>query len=310
MRIPRVLDASDPRVDPGPRRRRRGTPRHDVRAGRDYPIRNPEDALLVRVNDDEGPLTSIDRSRLRALGHIPWDERPGFDGQSYAEAHGVTFDHDEFRAAQEEEFDLDERRHEITDRLRKQHETARGPMFAPEPMRDAQANLIDRLLRELSGINADTHALASSWYADERAGGRMTKERASEVITRLKRHCGYEEDSWKKRADFVPPAPPAPVRLTEGLYRFEGHLYQVLRFRDGSDKTYAKLVTFVEGKKRPVLVKAPGITRRLRPEHMLSMDEANEITQKTGWCIFGHFLTNPVSIARGMGPKCWERYGH
>jgi hypothetical protein len=48
---------------------------------------------------------------------------------------------------------------------------------------------------------------------------------------------------------------------------------------------------------------------RLSPDDLVPAEEAQELTRKTGWCIFGHFLTNPVSIARGMGPKCWERYG-
>jgi len=100
----------------------------------------------------------------------------------------------------------------------------------------------------------------------------------------------------------------SPKVTAEGLYRLDGNLYQVTRSKD-SDRLYAKLVTFPEGKKRPILTYAKGAIFRLRPEHLVPMAEANELTQKTGWCVFGHFLTNPVSIARGMGPVCWERYG-
>jgi len=100
----------------------------------------------------------------------------------------------------------------------------------------------------------------------------------------------------------------SPKVTAEGLYRLDGNLYQVTRSKD-SDRLYAKLVTFPEGKKRPILTYAKGAIFRLRPEHLVPMAEANELTQKTGWCVFGHLLTNPVSIARGMGPVCWERYG-
>lgn len=288
MRIGRVLDASDPRVQSkpinGPRRTRSW---------------GPEKQLLLRVNNDEGPLTSVDRSTLRSMGETPWDERPGYDGQSYADVHA--------------EPSIADRRAEIIERMQRQHADNIGKHTPPPPkMTDPQQRLIEvRLLPELEGINRDVHAIASEWYATERDAGRMTKERATEVINRLKRHCGYEEDSWKKRADFVAPAPADehsdPV-TKEGLYRYDGHLYQVMRNKE-TDRLYAKLVTFVDGKKRPTLTYAKGMMKKLRVEHLVAAEEAQELTRKTGWCVFGHFLTNPVSIARGMGPRCWERYG-
>lgn len=301
MRIARVLDASDPRHR-----------RHDVRAGRDYAIRNPEDALLVRVNDDEGPLTSVDRSRLRAMGYTPWDEKPGYDGQSYMDRHGFADDQETWNQ-------------EVTERLNRQHENRPVRITRDEPMREAQQSLIERLLRELEGINTDTHALASSWYADEKAAGRMTKARASEVITRLKRHCGYEEGTWKKRADFVAPAPEKGPEH-EGLYKLSrtvtvrsgqvqaGTLVQVMRGKD-SNKLYAKTVEFngqttKSGKVKPTLTHISGLIFKILDSELVSAEEAQALTQKTGWCVFGHFLTNPTSIARGMGPKCYERYPH
>ena len=97
----------------------------------------------------------------------------------------------------------------------------------------------------------------------------------------------------------------------EGLYRLDGRLYQVLRAKE-SQRLYAKLVTFPPDgvKRRPTLTYARGIVFQLTASHLVPVEEAQEITRKTGWCIFGHFLTNPQSIARGMGPVCYARYPH
>lgn len=96
----------------------------------------------------------------------------------------------------------------------------------------------------------------------------------------------------------------------EGLYRKGGRLYQVVRGKD-SGQLYAKLVTFPPdgSRKRPTLTYARGAIFELTMADLVPAEEAQTITRKTGWCVFGHFLTNPVSIARGMGPVCWERYG-
>lgn len=119
-------------------------------------------------------------------------------------------------------------------------------------------------------------------------------------------------------------APERPVQH-EGLYRLErdvkigfetyraGTLFQVVRNKEATH-LYAKMVTFlppVNGKNvRPRLDYVGGMVFKLQDAELLPIEEAEEITRKTGWCIFGHFLTNPVSIKRGMGPKCYERYPH
>lgn len=96
-----------------------------------------------------------------------------------------------------------------------------------------------------------------------------------------------------------------------GLYRKDGHLYQVV-FNKNKTHLYAKMVTFPPAdsqSKRPSLAYAPGVLARLTVEDLVPIEEAQAITRKTGWCWYGHFLTDPKSIARGMGPVCWARYG-
>lgn len=101
------------------------------------------------------------------------------------------------------------------------------------------------------------------------------------------------------------------VRL-EGEEHPNGTLFQVVRGKD-SMKLYAKRVEGLEGLQpgqRPVLTYVRGMVFNLLDSELVPVEEAQEITRKTGWCVFGHYLTNPKSIARGMGPKCFERYPH
>lgn len=102
------------------------------------------------------------------------------------------------------------------------------------------------------------------------------------------------------------------VRLWNGQEYQKEDLFQVVFGKD-STRLYAKLVIFPpEGseKKRPTLTYVKGMVFQLLPTELVPAEEAQEITRKTGWCVFGHFLTNPKSIARGMGPTCYERYPH
>lgn len=135
-----------------------------------------------------------------------------------------------------------------------------------------------------------------------------------------------DEGRWssadRERAQSQSDGKPA---VSEGLYRLsrevwcdgrtraKGTLFQVVR-NPKNDHLTAKMVTFlpdVDGKKqRPRLDYVRGMVYKLESSELLPLEEAEEITRKTGWCVFGHFLTNPESIARGMGPKCYERYPH
>lgn len=99
-----------------------------------------------------------------------------------------------------------------------------------------------------------------------------------------------------------------PARLVgEGVYLFNGEIYRVVKAQE-SGKCYAKHIEFRVKGKRPVQTYAPGVYSRLRAEHAMTIDQINELAQSTGWCgICGRFLTNPKSVARGIGPVCWEK---
>lgn len=140
---------------------------------------------------------------------------------------------------------------------------------------------------------------------DERDMQRLEAE-GDRAETRRDEAAKYAETSAAIQERTTRIAPTAVE--AEGLYRLGDVLYQVVRGKD-SGRLYAKHVQFTGDKKRPILTYAPGVIFKLTPADLVPADEAEELTRKTGWCVFGHFLTNPKSIARGMGPVCWARYG-
>lgn len=154
--------------------------------------------------------------------------------------------------------------------------------------------------------------------------GRVTEYALRTAIARLETYpvLGSASSTPAKASE-----PKAERKMVEreGLYRLSrdvvaerqtwraGEYVQVVRNKKGN-RLYAKLVTFPEAEEgervRPILTYVSGLIYQLLDGELLPVEEAEEITRKTGWCVFGHFLTSPVSIARGMGPKCYERYPH
>jgi len=97
--------------------------------------------------------------------------------------------------------------------------------------------------------------------------------------------------------------------LKQGLYLRQGEIYRVKRGKpENGARLYAQHVQFGQKGTKPTLTYAPGELRQLRPEHQMSVDQINELAQATGWCgVCGRFLTHPKSVARGIGPVCWEK---
>lgn len=328
MRIARVLDASDPRVQSKPingARRNRRTPLNPDRRRL-----SPDNELLLRVNEDEGPLTSIDRATLRSLGETPWDERPGFDGQSYAERHGVS--HEELNAPDDERYVSEEelvavdraRDTSVIDRLRRQHED-RAPMFPGPSISEPQENLIERLLEQMSREVPDVFDVANNWYRDMHASGKMTRVKATEMIGRLKHHLGYEEKGWNRRPDWKPAREaivPTAVDHSTPIDYFDDipDAYYALRNDEGTVKFY-RVSTF----KRCL----PGQTRPNRKVQLQSSDELHPARAEAArrilreiremkpreaaflygreigrCCRCGRTLTDEVSRSMGIGPDC------
>lgn len=110
------------------------------------------------------------------------------------------------------------------------------------------------------------------------------------------------------------PDAPAPAAAsiqrvtTDGIYSTDdGTIYKVQHTRDGL-KLYAKRMELVEradGTKRASFTYAPGVIHTLRPEHRMTVEQAQVFGRLTQHCVVcGAHLENPESVALGIGPVC------
>jgi len=170
--------------------------------------------------------------------------------------------------------------------------TAAPSVTLPGGMTAAQQSYIASLAagRDLAGpLAAD---------AADAARGTLTKWGASDLIERLRA---------------LPPAPGTAAAAGEfapvGIYLRDGIAYRVQCGR-ASGKTYA-LRLIEPGDGRPLRWEyAPGVVRALTAADRMSVTDAEAISRRIGQCVrCGATLTDPASVARGIGPICRARVG-
>lgn len=95
---------------------------------------------------------------------------------------------------------------------------------------------------------------------------------------------------------------PAPSRIQDGMYIIDGDVYKVVTSQT-SGKPYANKL---EGSSFEY---APGAIRKLRPEHLMTLEDAKKYGKLYGvCCVCGRTLTNSKSIESGIGPICAEKF--
>ncbi len=113
-------------------------------------------------------------------------------------------------------------------------------------------------------------------------------------------------------------APRKGTNLADGMYRKDGVLYRVK-----TDKRGRKLChrgTLVSDEVRgtdgtiitPAVIKFSSDQRalaRLSDADLMTRDQVCEFGVSYGICVYGHPLTDPVSVAAGIGPKCADNEG-
>ena len=120
----------------------------------------------------------------------------------------------------------------------------------------------------------------------------LTSKQASEFIGTLinapKRVAGV-------RADFP---------TEEGMYRDNaGIIYKVQASRE-TGRLYAKHLDVAERK----FIFEAGAMRHLTAQMRMTIEEAKAFGVEYGFCVWcGKFLTDPVSVAQGIGPVCAGR---
>ena len=139
-----------------------------------------------------------------------------------------------------------------------------------------------------------------------------------EMIERLSKK---NASGWIDRALKVAretPKPAAKPRVTEaGMYRnpSTGELFRVQPGKYNPGKLYAKRMVKIEGwtfethgKKTHTFVYEPGLIREIDPAWRMTLEEAKAWGVEFGsCCVCGAFLTNPESVALGIGPVCGGR---
>lgn len=95
--------------------------------------------------------------------------------------------------------------------------------------------------------------------------------------------------------------------VAEGFYNLDGEIYQVVSNK-AATKRYAKLMTVVNGKRK--FSYAAGVIMSLTPRHKVTPIQAKMFGDTHHFCLCcGRELTVELSIQRGVGPICWEKYG-
>lgn len=186
--------------------------------------------------------------------------------------------------------------------------TATAAPAQPEDRRtQPQRELMAKLMDELAGLDPKAAEQAAEYTTQMTLRGRWTPGRegnASAWITRL--ITKIKETRAAQRAA----APATQEELEDGMYRLDGRIYKVVHAVHGSGRQYAKELLAPAAKGEAASwERAPGVVRKLRPEHKLSLEEAKEYGRIYGVCCrCAAPLTDEDSIAAGIGPVCAGKF--
>jgi hypothetical protein len=159
------------------------------------------------------------------------------------------------------------------------------------PATDRQVSYLTALLRRVAA-DGMTPTLTHAANAIA-AAGPLTKAEASAAI------------SDAKAVLDAAPAPAAKrTAVPEGFYLAGGDVARVVPTKDGQ-RTYAKRLDPRTGRWEYV----GGLVSRLTEDDALTVGEAAERGRHWGRCMFcGLELSDADSVARGIGPICWDKY--
>ena len=161
----------------------------------------------------------------------------------------------------------------------------------PNPCSPKQANFLRSLLDEKQHDENAPHVLAK---IDD---GTLSKGSASALISRLLA-CPRKPREQKSFA-----------KVEVGFYDVKGTIFKVQPSRSNPDRTYAKeLQERADGS--PEWIYARGALREIAQHgRRLTLDEAKQYGQTHGFCLAcGRLLTDPESIANGIGPICASKF--
>jgi hypothetical protein len=167
------------------------------------------------------------------------------------------------------------------------------PKITPSPKQRA---LIEKLTNELQGLDAALAEAAGEYTAHMDVHNLWTPGREGNISRWIDRLIAKVSELRK--------AQPA-VGIEDGMYVLDGVIFKVQHAVHGSGNQYAKRLVPNDPGQRAEFVYAPGMVRKLRPEHRMTRKQAKEwgALYRT-CCRCGRVLTAEDSIDRMMGPVC------
>ncbi len=129
----------------------------------------------------------------------------------------------------------------------------------------------------------------------------LISERANDLVV------DFATLTSKQASDLIGSLISAPrnnAPVAEGMYRnANGVIYKVQASRE-TGNLYAKVLDVAERK----FIYEQGAMRGLTAEMRMTIEEAKAFGVEYGFCVWcGKFLTDPVSVAQGIGPVCAGR---
>ena len=168
----------------------------------------------------------------------------------------------------------------------------RDASASARPASDRQVAYAEALLLQVTG--PDNFAEARLVMSER--GDLATTTAASRTIDALRTQVA----AMRVARPAAPAAAAEPLAL--GMYRRDGAVYRVVNSQAG--RPYAKRLNPATGK----FDYAAGAIRTLTPADRMSLSEAAEYGRAIGrCCVCGATLTDPESVARGIGPVCGGR---
>jgi hypothetical protein len=133
------------------------------------------------------------------------------------------------------------------------------------------------------------------------ADGTMDRQFASDAITYLK----AQPKAVGAVAPEYPAERPRPEEvLSCGMYQTPDGIFRVHQSKE-SGRLYAKVLVLSFDDDKPHFDYAKGAIYHLRPEDRMTLEQAKAWGVETGiCCVCGAFLTDPKSVAEGIGPVC------
>lgn len=169
------------------------------------------------------------------------------------------------------------------------------------PATERQMGFIADLHNAIDPDNA-----AEALLAIEQGDAPLSKADASKMIEHLIAERGRTRQAGKvERQQVEQKQAPSGTGISEGFYKStDGNIYQVVQAKHGAH-FLAKILDQETGK----FEYAGAAKRFVKADQRMTLEEAQEYGKRTGTCmVCSRRLSNPESIAAGIGPVCRGRF--